>query len=251
MADIGCIQVLPDPTALAAHAAEWMTAAALAADGPCRVSLSGGSTPKALYALLVSEGFRNRFPWHRVHWYWGDERFVPYDHPESNYRMTREVMLSKVAVPPENVHPIPTDGDPNDAARRYERTLQQSYGAAILDPARPLFDVTLLGLGPDGHTASLLPGEPVLEERKHWVAAVSHGRPEVRVTMTYPAIESSRRVAFLVAGGKKAEIFGAIRAGNSRAPAALVHPVGELFWFVDRAAAGEQTMPRRAGARSS
>ncbi len=251
MADIGRIEILPDPTALAERAADWMTAAVLAADGPCRVSLSGGSTPKALYALLASERFRNRFPWPRVHWYWGDERFVPYDHRDSNYRMTRETMLSKVPVPPENVHPIPTDGDPDDAARRYERTLQHTYGSTNFDAVRPLFDVTLLGLGADGHTASLLPGEPILEERKRWVAAVAHGRPEVRITMTYPAIESSRRVAFLVAGEEKAEIFGAIRAGNSRVPAARVRPVGELFWFVDRAAASDKRMPHRAGARSS
>ncbi len=251
MADIGRIEILPDPTALAEHAAEWITAAALAADGPCRVSLSGGSTPKALYALLASDRFRNRFPWLHVHWYWGDERFVPYDHPESNYRMTREAMLSKARVPLVNVHPIPTDGDPAAAAQRYERTLQQAYGARNFDPVRPLFDVTLLGLGADGHTASLLPGEPALEERKRWVAAVSHGRPEVRITMTYPPIESSRRVAFLVAGKEKAEIFGAIRAGNSRVPAARVRPVGELLWFVDRAAAGVERMPRRARSRSS
>lgn len=251
MADIGRIEILPDPTALAEHAAEWMTAAALAADGPCRISLSGGSTPKALYALLASEPFRNRFPWPRVHWYWGDERFVPYDHPESNYRMAREAMLSKVPVPPENVHPIPTDGEPDTAAQRYERTLQQAYGATSFDPVRPLFDVTLLGLGADGHTASLLPGDPVLRERKRWVAAVSHGRPEVRITMTYPAIESSRRVAFLIAGKQKVEIFGAIRAGKSRVPAARVRPIGDLFWFVDQATAGEERIPRRAGSRSS
>jgi 6-phosphogluconolactonase len=251
MADMGRIEVLSDPAALAAHVAEWMTAAALTADAPCRISLSGGSTPKALYTLLASGRFRNRFPWQRVHWYWGDERFVPYDHPESNYRMTRETMLSKAPVPPENVHPIPTDGDPDDAARRYERMLQQAYGAATLDPARPLFDITLLGLGADGHTASLLPGEPVLEERESWVAAVAHGRPEIRITMTYPAIESSRRVAFLVAGKEKAEIFSAIRAGDSDVPAARVRPVGELFWFVDRTVAGERRMPRRAGSRFS
>ncbi|MGA8262674.1 MAG: 6-phosphogluconolactonase [Arenicellales bacterium] len=251
MADIGRIEVLPDRAALAAHAAEWMTAAALTADVPCRVSLSGGSTPKALYALLASGRFRDRFPWQRVHWYWGDERFVPHDHPESNYGMTREVMLSKVPVPPENVHPIPTDGEPEDAARRYEHTLQQSYGAVTLDPARPLFDVTLLGLGVDGHTASLLPGEPVLEERKLWIAAVLHGRPDIRVSMTYPVIESSRRVAFLVAGVEKARIFGAIRAGNAHVPAARVRPVGELSWFVDRAAVGEKRMPRRAGSRKA
>ncbi len=155
--------------------------------------------------------------------------------------MTREAMLAKAPVPPENIHPVPTDGIPDDAARRYERTLQEAYGAAVLDPRRALFDVTLLGLGPDGHTASLLPGEPVLNERKRWVAAVSHGRPEVRITMTYPVIESSRRVAFLVAGEEKAEILSAIRAGDSPVPAARVQPVGELFWFVDRAAAGEET----------
>ncbi|HZT20571.1 MAG TPA: 6-phosphogluconolactonase [Dongiaceae bacterium] len=236
---IGRVEVLADPPALARHVAEWMTAAALAASGPFRVSLSGGSTPKALYGLLASDEFRGRFPWRRVAWYWGDERFVPYDDPESNYRMTREAMLDKAPVPPENIHPVPTDGSPDDAARRYERTLQEAYGATALDPARPFFDITLLGLGSDGHTASLLPGEPVLEERRRWVAAVAHGRPEVRITMTYPVIESSRQVAFLVAGREKAGIFGAIRAGGSQVPAARVRPVGELIWFVDRAAAGE------------
>ena len=234
----GRVEVLADPGALARHVAEWMTEAASSASGPFRVSLSGGSTPKTLYGLLASAEFKDRFPWQRVSWYWGDERFVPYDHPESNYRMTREAMFSKVDVPPGNIHPVPADGTPDEAAARYEQTLKADYGSATLDPARPLFDITLLGLGPDGHTASLLPGEPVLEERERWVAAVSHGRPEVRITMTYPVIESSRRVAFLVAGREKAAIFGAIRAGGSQVPAARVKPVGELVWFVDQAAAG-------------
>jgi 6-phosphogluconolactonase len=233
------IETLDDPAALARHVAEWMTATALATKGAFRVSLSGGSTPRALYGLLASDAFVRRFPWERVSWYWGDERFVPYDHPESNYRMTREAMLSKAPVPPANVHPVPADGTPDDAALRYERTLQAAYGASSLDPSRPLFDITLLGLGPDGHTASLLPGEPVLDERKRWVAAVSHGRPEVRITMTYPVIDSSRHVAFLVAGKEKAAMLGAIRAGGSNVPAARVKPVGELIWFADRAAAGE------------
>ena len=230
-------EILPDPEALARRVAEWMTSAALAAKGPFRVSLSGGSTPKLLYRLLASDEFSSRFPWRRVVWYWGDERFVPYDHPDSNYRMVRESMLAKAPVPPENVYPIPTDGSPEDAAACYERTLQEAYGGTILDAARPLFDVTLLGLGADGHTASLLPGEPVLEERQRWVAAVSHGRPETRITMTYPAIDSSRRVAFLVTGREKAAILRAIRAGDSEAPASRVRPVGELIWFVDQAAA--------------
>jgi 6-phosphogluconolactonase len=243
MADkmIGRVEVLPDPLALARHVAEWMTAAANAATGPFRVSLSGGSTPKTLYGLLASDEFRRRFPWQRVSWYWGDERFVPYDHPESNFRMTREAMLSKVPVPPGNIHPVPAPdvGTAEQAAALYERTLQSDYGATTLDPARPLFDITLLGLGPDGHTASLIPDEPVLEERKRWVAAVSHGRPEIRITMTYPPIESSRHVAFLVAGKEKAPILAQIRAGGSRVPAARLRPVGELIWFTDKAAAGE------------
>lgn len=235
----GHIEIFPDPGALARFVAEWMTAAAAASDS-FRVSLSGGSTPKTLYELLASDEFRGRFPWPRVSWYWGDERFVPYDHPDSNYRMTREAMLAKAPVPPQNIHPIPVDGTPESAAQRYERTLQQAYGAARLDPARPLFDLTLLGLGADGHTASLLPGEAVLEERERWVAAVSHGRPEIRLTMTYPVIESSRRVAFLVTGREKADILRTIRAGGSQVPAARIHPIGELFWFVDRAASEPQ-----------
>ncbi len=232
------VETLPDPAALAARAAEWLISAALASTGPFRVSLSGGSTPKALYALLASPQLRDRFPWDRVFWYWGDERFVPHDHPESNYRMVHEAMLSKVPVPAANIRAVPTDGTPDDAAARYERILQADYGAATLDATRPLFDVTLLGLGADGHTASLLPGEAVLSERRRWVAAVAHGRPEVRITMTYPVIESSRQAAFLVAGREKAAMVGAIRSGGSAVPAAQVRPVGELVWFIDHAAAG-------------
>ena len=235
----GRFEIFPDSAALARHVAEWMTSTALAAKGSFRVSLSGGSTPKTLYGLLASDEFRSRFPWQLVSWYWGDERFVPYDHPDSNYRMTREAMLAKAPVPPENVHPVPADGTPEEAARRYERTLREAYGTATLDPARPLFDITLLGLGADGHTASLLPGQSVLDERTRWVMAVSHGRPEVRITMTYPAIDSSRSVAFLVAGREKAAILNTIRGGDSALPAARVRPVGELIWFVDKAAAGQ------------
>src|SRR5882672_2147647 len=118
----GRVEIFADPAALARHAAEWMTSAALAATGAFRVSLSGGSTPKTLYMLLASDEFRKRFPWKRVSWYWGDERFVPYDHPESNYLMTREAMLTKAPVPLENIHPISADGTPEGAALRYERT---------------------------------------------------------------------------------------------------------------------------------
>lgn len=116
----------------------------------------------------------------------------------------------------------------------------------VLSPARPFFDVTLLGLGTDGHTASLLPEEPVLQERERWVVAVSQGRPEIRITTTYPMIESSRRVAFLVTGQEKAVMLRAILAGGSQVPAARVRPVGELLWFVDQAAADEQPTASRS-----
>ncbi|GDX38566.1 6-phosphogluconolactonase [Methylocystaceae bacterium] len=236
---LGKIEVLDDPLSLAGQVAEWMTQAALSSSGPFRVSLSGGSTPKTLYSLLASPEFKDRFPWSRVLWFWGDERFVPQDHPESNYKMTREAMLSKVPVPPENIFPVSVDGDPDVAAARYAEILQKVYGAPFLDPQRPLFDLVLLGLGPDGHTASLLPGEPVLKERTKWVACVPHGRDEIRITMTYPALESAQRVAFLVAGKEKAAIFKEIQTGQSLVPAAQIRPTGDLFWFVDRAVVEE------------
>jgi 6-phosphogluconolactonase len=236
---LGKIEVLDDPLSLAKYVAEWMTQAALASSGPFRVALSGGSTPKTLYSLLASPEFKDRFPWSRVVWFWGDERFVPQDHPDSNYKMTRDAMLAKAPVPPENIFPVPVDGDPDAAAARYAEILQQVYGARILDPTRPLFDIVLLGLGPDGHTASLLPGEPVLKERTKWVACVPHGRDEIRITLTYPALESARRVAFLVAGKEKAAIFKEIQTGQSLVPAAQLRPTGDLFWFLDRAVVEE------------
>jgi 6-phosphogluconolactonase len=236
---IGTIDSQDDAQALARQAAEWMTKIALARQGLVRIALSGGSTPRTLYSELAGTGFRNRFPWERAAFYWGDERFVPHDHQDSNYRMVREAMLSKVPVPPGNVHPVPIVGTPAAAALAYEQALQAAYGAACLDPARPLFDIVLLGLGEDGHTASLLPGDAALTERRHWAAAVTQGRVEARITLTYPAIESSRNVAFLVAGAAKAAVFKAIRAGDSLAPAARVRPQGTTVWFVDRAAMGE------------
>jgi len=233
----GQTEVLADPQALAQRAAEWMTTTAVSAGTPCRIALSGGSTPKALFALLASDAFRNRFPWDKCEWYWGDERFVPYDSPESNYRMAREAMLSKVPVPASKIFPIPTDGKPEDAALRYEQTLQKAYGGRIIDRNRPLFDIQLLGMGDDGHTASLLPNDPALEEQNRWVLAITHGRPEVRITLTLPVIESSRHVVFLIAGKAKAARLAEIRAGGAVVPAARVNPVGELLWLIDRAAA--------------
>ena len=236
----GELRVSADAEALAQAAAALVVEVATGTDGVVRIALSGGSTPKRAYQLLADTPFRERMPWDRVHWFWGDERFVPPDHKDSNFRMTREAMLAHVPVPAANVHAVPTVGlDAAEAARRYEATLKAAYGADTLAPERPLFHLCLLGLGEDGHTASLLPGEPVLDERSRWVAVVGHGRPEVRVTLTYPAIDSSGLIAFLVAGAGKREVLARVRAGGSDLPAGRLHPAGELIFLADRAAAGE------------
>jgi 6-phosphogluconolactonase len=232
------IDVSADPAALARRAAEWLVEQAEASKGTFRISLSGGSTPRALYTLLAQEPLRSRMPWDRLELFWGDERFVPPDHKDSNYRMTRETMLDHVPLRAEQIHRMPTDGSPETAARVYEALLKQVYGSDRLDPARPFFDITLLGMGPDGHTASLLPDTAALEERTKWVVAVSQGRPEVRLSLTYPLIDSSRIVAFLLNGREKANVFARVRAGDTGLPAARVAPVGKLIWFIDRAVLG-------------
>ena len=235
----GKLQVADDPAALARMAADQIVTWAAESTGAVRIALSGGSTPRRTYQELASPRLVGRFPWARVHWFWGDERFVPPDHAESNFRMTREAMLDAAPVPPGNIHPVPTvDVTVADAVAAYEAELQRAYGGTLLVSGRPLFDVCLLGLGDDGHTASLLPGEPVLAEKNRWVAAVAHGRPEVRITLTYPAINSSRHVAFLVSSAGKRAILGQVLTGGSTVPAARVAPVGELVYMADRAAAG-------------
>jgi 6-phosphogluconolactonase len=235
----GALDVAADPAALARKAADRILAWAMETSDQVRIALSGGATPRATYQELVSPRMVDRFPWERVHWFWGDERFVPPDDPESNYRMAREAMLDAAPIPPANIHPIPTVGvDPEEAAAAYESELHRVYGASHLRPDRPLFDVCLLGLGDDGHTASLLPGEPALEEREKWVAVVAHGRPETRITLTFPAIDASRHIAFLVSGESKRAILREILAGGSSKPAAELSPMGDLVFIVDRAAAG-------------
>ena len=236
------LEILADPEALSRRVAEWMLELATTKIGIFSVCLSGGSTPQQLYEHLAEPTYRNTFPWPRTHWFWGDERFVPHDDPLSNYRMVREALLSRAPIPPANIHPIPTEGiSPEAAASAYERKLKSFYGAARLDPAQPLFDVNLLGLGPDGHTASLFPGTAVLAERNSWVAAVVGAKPEARITLTYPALESSRHAAFLVAGDEKRAIFRRLRDGDNCLPAARLRPIAGVTWFLDRAAAGAET----------
>lgn len=221
--------------------AAWLLRLALASKGRFSLNLSGGSTPKVLYGRLAQKPYAKDFPWGRTHLFFGDERFVPKDNKDSNFHMVSDALLSHVHIPDENVHRIVTEVPSAEAAAsRYEGELTRFYGADTLDPERPLFDVTLLGLGPDGHTASLLPGQPVLDERRRWVAAVEQGRPEKRITLTYPVLESSRHVAFLVVGQDKAAMLAHIRSGATDVPAGRLDTPGEVLWFIDQAAVNTQ-----------
>jgi 6-phosphogluconolactonase len=231
------VEIAETPQALASLVADWLSRTLTSLPGVLRISLSGGSTPKALYHLLVTSAYKDRVPWDRLDLYWGDERFVPQDSPQSNYRMVKEALLSTAPISPARIHAVPIEATPAQSAQRYEAELKKVYGAESFDPARPLFDVMLLGLGADGHTCSLLPGQPVLEERTHWVAPVMAGREEPRITLTYPAVESSRLIAFLVTGEDKAKAVTAVRNGDLNLPAARIRAQGEVVWFLDKAAA--------------
>ncbi|WP_375408473.1 6-phosphogluconolactonase [uncultured Methylobacterium sp.] len=201
------------------------------------VCLSGGSTPKRLYTLLARPDYAT-LPWSRLHWFFGDDRAVPWDDPLSNVRMVREAFGTPSPIPETHLHPIPTADGPEAGARRYEATLKAFYGAETLDPARPLFDLVLLGLGEDGHIASLFPGKAALDETRAWAAAVPEAgmTPFVpRVTLTYPVLASARSVLFLVSGAGKQDPLARLSQGEDL-------PVGRIggspLWFVDRAAAG-------------
>jgi 6-phosphogluconolactonase len=236
------IDVSADAVALASRVALWIADLACHSSGRFSVCLSGGSTPKRLYQLLASDPLRGVMPWGRVHWFWGDDRFVPWDSPDSNYGMARDAMLAHAPIPAENIHGIAYEGSMSDAAHAYERALKTWYGADILDPARPLFDVVLLGMGPDGHTASLFPGNPALAEKQRWAIEVPEPglNPHVpRVTLTYLALASAGSVAFVAAGADKTAMMKRVWAGEAALPSAHVTSVGELVWFIDKAAHGE------------
>jgi 6-phosphogluconolactonase len=204
------------------------------------IALSGGSTPKRLYSLLVSDEYRDRVDWERIHWFWGDERFVPSTDPDSNERMVRETMLDHVSILPGFIHNPPVfSSDLNAAAAAYDAEMKAFYGSDHLDPNRPLFDIVLLGLGDDGHTASLFPGKPAVEETTLWIAPVPEAgmKPFVpRLTLTLPAIASSREVLFLAVGESKREMLAKVAAGADL-PSARVTSRGKVEWFVDHAAA--------------
>jgi 6-phosphogluconolactonase len=232
------LEVLGDSEAVAARAAQWLLALAVETEGAFALALSGGATPRRLYEILAAPPYRDAMPWASLHVFWGDERFVAHDDPRSNFHMAREALLSRVPIPEKNIHPVDTRAENAEAAAEaYARDLMAFHGDGRLTAARPLFDVTLLGLGDDGHMASLFPGAAALCLRERWTAVTRDAAGLARITLTYPAIESSRRVAFLVTGPEKSDVLARLLQGDRALPAAHLRPVGELFLFVDAEAA--------------
>src|ERR1700722_16845083 len=210
--------VVADPVALADAAAKRLMARIKTNPGRIAICLTGGSSPKQLYRLLASEAYSKRIPWDRVHWFIGDERFVSPADPLNNMAMARGIFLDRLA-PKDHIHPIPTNvATPDQSAERYERELKSFYGADDLDPARPLFDLVLMGIGPDGHTASLFPKYPAVNETKRWVVGVpqAHVDPFVpRVSLTLPALASCREMLFELAGHQKRAILAKLSTDES------------------------------------
>ncbi len=237
------IRKLTTPQELFAAAAEEVVRAAeeaVAARGRFTIALSGGSTPKSLFNLLATNA-RSTLPWDRMFFFWGDERHVPPTDPDSNYRMADEAMLSKIPVAAGNVFRIVAENpDAAAAAEAYEQTLRKFFQ---LGPGEfPRFDLILLGIGPDGHTASLFPGTAALQEKSRLVVANWVEKLKTsRITLTLPVLNAGRCVAFLVSGTDKADALKAVLEGDApgeQYPSKLVKPSdGKLIWLVDRAAA--------------
>ena len=219
-----------------------LTTDAVRARGRCTVALSGGSTPRSVYRMLAYEPFRSRVRWDQIDFFWGDERHVPPDHADSNYKMAADAMLSKVPIAETQIHRIRGEmAAAEQAAEEYEREIR-----AFFNDALPRFDLVDLGLGVDGHTASLFPGTPALDERErlcvaNWVATLG----AYRMTLTLPVLNAARAVVFIVSGAEKAPIVRELVRGSDPSrgfPAALVQPTdGELWWMLDRAAAGDES----------
>ena len=235
----GEVRIVPDGSGFAEAGAALIAQACASAREQIVIGLAGGSTPKPIYQALAAPDFRGRIPWERTEFVLGDERFVAPDDQDANIQMIRNAMNG---APDPHLHPVPFEGLTVDqAARGYEQQLQTLYGSQILSVERPFFDLCLLGMGDDGHTASLLPDQPtLLDERTRWTLPVTKGRPEARVTLTYPVLESARCVVFIVSGaGKRAMLDDILSGRNQTVPAARRKPHGKLIWLVDRDAAGQ------------
>jgi 6-phosphogluconolactonase len=230
------VKIVPDSDALAHGAAQEfhrLSEAAVQERGRFSVALSGGNTPRAVYTLLASE--HKELPWDRIHIFFGDERHVPPDHPDSNFRMASESLLSKVPIPEKNIHRIRAELDADAAAEEYERELREFFH--LTDPDWPRFDLIFLGIGDDGHTASLFPGSQALAETSRRVTANWVEKFKTfRITLTFPALNHAAEVAFLVSGAGKAQILNQVlRPGARKFPAQYVQPEnGRLLWLVDQ-----------------
>ncbi len=237
------VLVVANPAALAEQAAERFVEAqakGLGESGRFSVALSGGATPQGLYARLAAEPFRSRVDWGRVRVFWGDERCVPPDRPDSNYRLAQELLLSRVPIRPENIYRMRGEAADQDlAAAEYAGELQTAFGLKRGEP--PCFDLILLGMGADGHTASLFPHSPALREMTRLAVAVYvEAVKGYRLTLTLPVLNNAAGVLFLVSGSDKAGRLRSVLTGKPSpdAPASLVRPErGTLHWIVDRAAA--------------
>jgi 6-phosphogluconolactonase len=245
--EIRILESAPELFRAAATQFSGLAAEAVRERGRFSVALSGGSTPKGLYTLLAIGGFE--VPWENVCFFWGDERHVPPDDPESNFRMAYDAMLSKVPAQPRNILRIPAEeNDAEVAARKYEQTLIDFFHL----PAGkfPRFDLVLLGLGADGHTASLFPGSPALGERQRFVVAnwVEELHTE-RITLTLPVLNHAAAIMFLVSGEEKAGILREVLEGGAgRFPSQLIQPEdGKLMWFLDQGAASRFSVAERSG----
>lgn len=233
--------IVRDADALAAAGAEEFARSVQSSSGPFRVALSGGSTPRTMFELLAAEPFRSRIAWDRIHFFWGDERCVPPDHGDSNYRLASETLLSKVS--PAGIHRVPAElSDPDEAARRYSEILQRELGNSLS------FDFVFLGMGADGHTASLFPGtESVREAKKSVCSVFLPEKKSHRITLTLPVLNAAKKVVFLVAGADKAETAHLVIDGepDERRPASLVRPTnGEPLWMLDWTAASRLAQPK-------
>lgn len=232
--------VLSDVDAVAMRMAELFIQTVQSRPGKrIRIALSGGSTPKRLFAILAQPEMVAKIDWKRVELFYGDERHVPVGHADSNHTVAQELLLSKVPLPASHIHAMPTDGQATSDAQKYQRLMEASYGSSELKKGEPFFDLVMLGLGTDGHTASLFPGEAVLEERKAWVSvATPKTAPYERLTLTYPAIASSRQIVFLVTGANKVPMYERLHKGDSSIPSGRIVSEGKILVLADREAAG-------------
>lgn len=235
------IKIVPDNAALIRTAAQEfknLAESAIAENKRFVVALSGGNTPRNVYSLLAQE-YKNSLPWAKIHVFFGDERSVPPDHPDSNFRMANDSLLSHVPIPPENIHRIHAELEPELAARNYEEQLRTFFNLG--NGAWPRFDLIMLGLGEDGHTASLFPGSSALKEMSRLVAATwVEEKKTVRITLTYPVINHAAEVEFLISGAGKAQILKDVLspASSAKFPAQQIKPeAGRLLWLLDQDAA--------------